>query len=139
MKNDAVVFNPDQRHIACLALAEALLFHEVELVDLCVGATHYHALARFTPFVDTRAPSPRPPRRGSHRPSTNRDPRHIMGLAKSWAARKLVLAGLFPHEKVWAKRGKELPVESRAHQLWVVRYIRDHAAKEGASVWSLIR
>ena len=62
-----------------------------------------------------------------------------MGLAKSWAASRLVRAGRFPHEKVWAKRGKELPIENRAHQLWVVKYIRDHAAKEGASVWSSIR
>ena len=138
MKGDPVALNPDQRHMVCLALAEALLFHEVELVDLCVSATHYHVLARFEPFT-APAPSPRPPRRGPPPPTTNRQPRHIMGLAKSWAASKLVRAGRFPHEKVWAKRGKELPIENRAHQLWVVKYIRDHAAKEGASVWSSIR
>src|SRR5215207_6778504 len=28
---------------------EALRFHEVQVVDLCVGARHWHALARFYP------------------------------------------------------------------------------------------
>ena len=88
MKHDAVVFTPEQRRTVCLALTEALPHHEVELVDLCVSATHYHVLARFTPFVDASNPSPCSPRRGSpttcdHPPSTNRDPRHIMGLAKT--------------------------------------------------------
>jgi hypothetical protein len=37
--------------------------------------------------------------------------------------------------QMWGKRGKELPVRDRAHQLNVYRYILDHA-KEGAWVWT---
>jgi len=34
---------------ACKRIAEALHYYEVEFVDLCVTATHFHVLARFSP------------------------------------------------------------------------------------------
>ena len=37
-------------------------------------------------------------------------------------------------EKLWGKRGKDLPVKDRAHQLNAYHYIKDHR-KQGAWVW----
>jgi hypothetical protein len=37
--------------------------------------------------------------------------------------------------KMWGKRGKQMPVRDRQHQLNVYRYILSHAKQEGAWVW----
>src|SRR4029078_2636377 len=45
MKRDRVTLSPAARALAANVFAEALLYHNVELIDLCVGAKHWHALA----------------------------------------------------------------------------------------------
>ena len=57
MKCDAVVFAPEIRPIVCRLFGDALLFYQVEFVDLSVGAMHFHLLARFTNCI---VESPRP-------------------------------------------------------------------------------
>jgi hypothetical protein len=59
-------------------------------------------------------------------------PRIWMGLAKKHATFEVRKSGW--QGKLWAKRGKELPVKNRRHQLKVYRYILDHRA-QGAWVW----
>src|SRR4051794_17420788 len=40
MKRERVELTPEQREHACRLMAEALQFHHVELIDLCVGKKH---------------------------------------------------------------------------------------------------
>ena len=122
-----IVLTPEQRELACRVLAEALIYREVELIDLCVGAKHFHVLARFKSLDPDARPS-----------ETNRDPRHLIGIAKKRSARALSKAGLISEGGVWALRCRSLPIRDRAHQVNVARYIRAHV-KQGAAVWSLLR
>src|SRR5947209_1503154 len=75
MKRQRVVLTPEQREIACRLMVQALLFHNVELVDLCVGAKHWHVLARFRPMGQPLT-----------RDWWKREPRHLMGIAKKRSA-----------------------------------------------------
>lgn len=50
MKRDEVLLDRDQRVIACREMGKAFLYHKIELIDLSVGAAHFHLLARFTPL-----------------------------------------------------------------------------------------
>ena len=64
-------------------------------------------------------------------------PRYLIGKAKSWCSRHVKAAGLLQCPAgLFAKRGKIVPIESRRHQLAVVRYIRRHV-NEGGAVQSL--
>jgi len=135
MKRDEVVLDAAQRRVVCLGLAEALQHHHTELVELCMGATHFHGLCRFAE-EDTRQGAG--PRRGG-RGLSGGVQRRVVGLAKNWAAKRLVDAGLFEHVKIWGKRCKVVPIESPGHFKWVARYIREHGVKEGAAVWSVVR
>ena len=62
-----------------------------------------------------------------------RSPRAIMGLAKKHAYFEAKDRGW--RGKLWAKRGKEVVIRDRKHQLNVYRYILDHA-REGAWIWN---
>lgn len=46
MKREGVTLEWDARVVACRTMYEALKFHGVVVRDLCVGARHWHALAR---------------------------------------------------------------------------------------------
>jgi hypothetical protein len=59
-------------------------------------------------------------------------PRFLIGLGKKNSNFKLKEHGW--QGKLWAKRGRDLPVKGRKYQLSVYRYILDHE-KEGAWVW----
>jgi hypothetical protein len=59
-------------------------------------------------------------------------PRIWMGLAKKHSAFEAKAQGW--QGKLWGKRGKEVRVRDRAHQLNVYHYILDHV-NEGAWVW----
>jgi hypothetical protein len=80
---------------------------------LCVsqGGQHLHLLAKLPRDVDARI---------------------WMGLAKKHAAFEAKARGW--QGKLWAKRGKEVRVRDRGHQLNAYHYILDHV-KEGAWVW----
>ena len=69
--------------------------------------------------------------------SDGRDPipRHLLGRARRAASIELAKVGRKPSgHPLWAKRTKLEPVKDRAHQLAVVRYLRNHAAN--AAVWT---
>ena len=124
MKRKRVELTPEQRRIACLLLAEALRHHGVEVVELCVGKKHYHILARFIPLGTMF--------------TIDRDYRKLVGIAKKHSAREMSEAGIVSRGGVWAVRCKAKPINDRAHQVRVAKYLRDHA-KQGAAVLSLIR
>ncbi len=81
------------------------------MLCLAQGGQHLHLLAKLPPGVDARI---------------------WMGLAKKHSAFEGKGQGW--HGKLWGKRGKEVRVRDRAHQLNVYHYILDHA-KEGTWVW----
>jgi hypothetical protein len=123
MKRARVVLTVPLRELACRLMGQSLLADHVELVDLCVGAKHWHVLARFLPLQAARDPK--------------REPRILMGKAKGRSAREMSRAGAVELGGVWAVRCKCLPVRDRAHQVNVAHYIREHA-DQGAAVWSLL-
>lgn len=144
LKRPAVVLTPAQRDAACAALAEKLSALEAEVVALCVGATHFHVLVRFSNW---RGPGMAMPGRceveipGLCKANALQDgrdpvPRHVIGMAKKHAAFALREHGIVGG--VWGTRSHIEPVRSRAHQLKVVAYIRRHA-EEGAAVWSMVQ
>ncbi len=116
------------RAVAARVMREALLWHDVALVDLCVDRVHFHLLARF-------APIDRPLRAGV---ATDRSARHLVGIAKKRAARALSDLGLVREGGVWGKRCGMRGIRDRSHQLSVARYIPRHACK-GAIVWSWLK
>jgi hypothetical protein len=123
MKRKRIELTPEQREIACRLMVEALQFHNVQLIDLCVSKKHWHSLARFCPIDQVRI--------------WKRDPRHLMGIAKKHSARVMSDKEIVEREGVWAARCKVLPIEDRQHQLNVAKYIPDHA-KKGAAVYSIL-
>jgi len=140
MKHPPVFLEWDQRVIACREIAQALLHHGRELIDLSVSAAHYHILARCTPVGEERSPGIRIPGLPEGKEIDTyevlkRIARHYVGLAKKRSARALSDSGLVAPGGVWAVRGKLRPIEDRQHQLHVVQYVRDHGL-EGAAVWS---
>jgi len=96
------------------AMVEALHFHHIELVALCVDDHHFHLLARFP----------------------NHDPRKWVGIAKKESARTLSSENIVEEGGIWAVRCRCLPINDRDHQLNVARYIRNHKS-QGAAVWLL--
>lgn len=134
MKRPRVILGPSQRAAACRAMADALLFHDVELIDLCVGAAHWHVLARFTPLP--KSPGIKIP--GLDFAALKREARRLMGIAKKASARVLSDAGLTAPGGIWAVRCSARPIRDRTHQLALVRYVRAHA-RQGAAVWSQLR
>jgi len=140
MKHPPVFLDAPQRVIACRKMAQALLYHDVELVELSVSAAHYHILARFTPVGQEQSPGIQIPglpegKNADTYEILKKTARHYVGIAKKNSARALSDAGLVAPGGVWAVRGKLKPIADRRHQLAVVQYIRDHAL-EGALVWS---
>jgi hypothetical protein len=92
MRRQRVTLGREARVIACCEIALTLRFHSVELIDLCVGERHYHILARFDALPGRSLPE-RVPIRGANNASpvsTNRDPRHLVGIAKKQSAKRLV-------------------------------------------------
>lgn len=152
MKRPPVVLASEQRSVACLAIIEALEHYEVEVIDLAVGAKHYHLLARFTPLDGSRNPAAAGVAGlcAAHARKDGLDPvpRYVLGKAHSWSTNKVREScpqspgspepGRKSDGGLWAPKPKCQPIRDRAHQLAVVRYIRGHEA-EGAVVWSRIR
>jgi hypothetical protein len=126
MKRKRVVLTPAQRQAACLAFAEKLRSLGIELIDLCVGAKHWHALLRCIGRVDKMEYG-----------KLFKLVRRMVGQGKGFSARHLSKTGLAPEGGVWAKRCRPIPIKNRAHQLNVAKYIPDHA-KKGAAVYSLL-
>ena len=111
LKQKPVAWTPTWQEILGRALVARL--QELGAFVLCaaVSRQHAHLLAKLR----------------------RRKARNWSGLAKKHAwfeARDQGWVG-----KLWGKRGKQLPIRDRQHQLNVYRYILNHA-REGAWVWS---
>lgn len=126
-RQPVVLRTMQQRRTACLTMARNLLERDVELVELCVARTHYHVLARFTPWINGAA--------AAAFEELKREARRLMGLAKKGSSHALVQARLVEKGGAWGARGLVASVRSRRHQLRVVEYIRRHG-ESGAAVWS---
>jgi len=124
MKRKPVFITCPGRAAACREMARTLLRHDVELIDLAVGAIHWHLLARFTPLGDE-----------ADSEELKRTARRLVGIAKKNSSRMLTDSGLVPRGGAWAVRGGIHPIHDRPHQLRVVNYIREHA-HDGAAIWS---
>lgn len=140
VKREELLLDWEHRVVACREMGRSLVAHGVQLVELGVGAAHYHLLARFTPVGSERCPGIRIPGLPEGRELDTfelliRVARHFLGIAKKDSARALSDAGLVAQGGIWAVRGSVKPILDRQHQINVIGYIRDHAA-EGAAVWS---
>ena len=70
--------------------------------------------------------------------SMNRDPRHLMGIAKKESALALSKLGLVEPGGVWARGCGRRYIKNEWHFNRVrIKYIPDHA-KKGAAVYSLL-
>ncbi|MCC6909856.1 MAG: hypothetical protein IT430_18125 [Phycisphaerales bacterium] len=136
LKRPPVVLSPAQREAACAAMGEKLIALDAQVVELCVGATHFHVLVRFANWQSPGMAIPGLCRANSLQDGRDPVPRHVMGMAKKHAAFALRDCGIVGG--AWATRSKMEPVRSRAHQLEVVAYIRRHA-DEGAAIWSKLQ
>lgn len=133
MKRPGVVLEWDGRVEACRAMVAALQYHECEVANLCVGARHWHALVRFFPLSDLKWFLI-----DMEGLSKNRDPRHLMGIAKKESARSLSELGLAQPGGVWARRCGRRYVKDEGHFTYVRdTYIPGHA-KKGAAVSSML-
>ncbi|MCP4247791.1 MAG: hypothetical protein GY778_12150 [bacterium] len=120
------------RQVAGEVMVRTLQFHKVELVALCVDDHHFHLLARF--------PKPRDCNPWALRKDGKTGiaiARHYVGIAKKESARALSKAKLVPKGGVWSVRFRCLPIQDRAHQINVVRYIEGHT-RHGAAVWTIL-
>jgi len=111
LKQSPVVLVPAWRPIIGAAVRDRLQDQGAFVLCLAQGGQHLHLLAKL--------------------PLTS-DARIWMGLAKKHAAFEAKAQGW--QGKLWGKRGKEVRVRDRAHQLNVYRYILAHV-KEGAWIW----
>jgi hypothetical protein len=135
MKRPGVVLEWEARVVAVRAIVEALNYHEVKVVDACVGARHWHVLARFIPLNEE-----------DHiwasieiqQLCQNREPRNLMGIAKKESARALSKLGLVAPGGVWARGCGRRYIKNEGHFNHVAdTYIPGHA-KQGAAVYSMI-
>ncbi|MEX2215972.1 MAG: hypothetical protein WD768_17805 [Phycisphaeraceae bacterium] len=163
MKRDAVLLSMDVRKIVCLEMGLKLLEKKVELIEMCVTEKHFHALARFTPWVEEassespgiaipglsseapKLPAMIPPPRVSkrHGPLRKRPvqidpaPRQLIGIAKKHSSHILRSQGILFPGGVWATRCKVEPVHDRPHQVNTCKYIREHI-EEGGVLFSTL-
>jgi hypothetical protein len=125
MKPQRVVLSREAREAACEGLGRSLLSDAVELIAICVGAKHWHVLARFTPPDAVYV-------------TADRMGRRLLGRAKGRSAVALSKAGLVAPGGVWAVRCRIKPIKDRAHQVRVASYIPEHR-KKGAAVRMYLR
>jgi hypothetical protein len=133
MKREGMELDWESRVLACRVMVEALRFHHAEVIDVCVGKIHWHALVQFYPMDNANWARIRAENR-----SRNRDARHLIGIAKKRAARALSEAGLVAEGGVFAKGCGRRLVKNEWHFKHVgLKYIPDHV-KQGAAVYSIL-
>lgn len=111
LKQEPAVFSRLWRPIIGQGLRDRLEQEGALVLCVSVSGQHAHVLAKMPP----------PP-----------IPRHWVGLAKRHVT--FTLHALGYQGEVWGKRGKNVPVRDRAHQLNVFRYVLRHV-EQGAWVW----
>jgi hypothetical protein len=114
LKQSPVIIPANLRPVVGTAIREKLETLGSLVLCLSVSGQHLHVLARIERY----------------------QPREWMGIPKKHAWFEVRQQGWTG--KLWAKRGKELPIKDRPHQQNVYYYILRHA-EEGAWVWSLMR
>jgi len=112
MRRSPVFLNIEKRPAIAQWFVESLVRRKIDLVALCVDATHVHLLGRFR----------------------RRNPDHLVGIAKKESSHFAKQSGIAEPGGLWAGAGKFQPIHDRAHQLATVRYILNHRAK-GAAIW----
>jgi hypothetical protein len=112
LKQPPVVLGRKWRPIIGAAIRERLEEQATFVLCLSVSGHHMHVLAKLPEGCG---------------------PRHAMGLAKKHSWFEATRRGW--RGKLWGKRGKEIRVRDRSHQLNVYRYILNHA-REGAWFWA---
>lgn len=139
-----VLLSAEARRIACDELVASLIHQKAEVIACAVDDHHYHILARFRLPSDFDRATQKPMGSNPWASSRTRNQpiyayiRHVVGLAKSRAARDVSSKKLVEAGGVWSKRSKVTPIADRAHQLKVVRYIADHRER-GAACWFIPR
>ena len=128
-----VRLSTEARPVACEELVSSLIDQGIEVIACAVDDHHFHILARF--LLPQKPTGSNPWASGTHNQPIYAYIRHLVGLAKSRAARALSSRSLASPGGVWAKRFKITPIADRAHQLTAFRYIADHAPR-GATVWT---
>ena len=131
MKRPGVRLSKEAQRVACLKMVEALRFHQVLVVDVCVGARHFHVLGQFYPMSSLAWSVIRAEGR-----SIDRSPKHLLGIAKKEIARELSRAGLAQPGGVWAIGCGRRWIKNQAHFDRLKEYIQRHA-EQGAVVWSI--
>jgi hypothetical protein len=111
LKQPAVRLAKAWRPIVGEAIRDKLVERGAFVVCIAVSSQHVHVLAKVPRGVD---------------------PRIEMGIAKKHATFEMRDRNW--EGKLWARRGKELRVKNRAHQLNIYRYILAHI-EQGAWVW----
>ena len=111
LKQPPVILAPAWRQIIGGAVRDRLQREGAFVLCLAQAGQHLHLLAKLP---------------------IGANPRSWMGLGKKHSAFEAKDRGW--QGKLWGKRGKELKVRDRAHQLNVYHYVLDHQ-KEGAWVW----
>jgi len=114
MKRDPVRIRKELRQIVVDEMVARLRQEGLEVIIGSFDDHHWHGLVK---IPDHRV-------------------RHYIGLAKKHTSHLLRQLGLVPPGGIWGKRCKPIPVESRRHQLKVVKYILDHE-KRGASICAM--
>ena len=115
LKQPPVVLAPDWRPIFGAALRNKLLTLGAQVLCVSMGSTHAHILAKMPP-----GPVPRE--------WVGRAKKHsnFIGKEHGWTG------------KLWAVRGKVIPITDRGHQLNAFHYILAHV-RERAWVWDFRR
>lgn len=111
LKQPPVFFPPVWRPLIGGAFRDRLEQEGAQVLCVAVAGQHVHALAKMPP----------PP-----------VPRYWVGCGKKHVTFRLHALGW--QGVVWGKRGKNVPIRDRRHQLNVFRYILRHT-REGAWVW----
>jgi hypothetical protein len=111
LKRNPVAFPENLRSVVGEAMRDQLVRLGADVLCVAVSGQHAHLLAK---LPEGQA-------------------RHLLGLAKKhvW----FVLREQGWKTQLWGKRGKEILIEDRQHQVNTYRYILDHV-HEGAWVWS---
>ena len=122
LTGEAVFLTAGQRDLARDQIVTTLVaYKQVPLEALAVGGAHAHLLFRVP--AGLKLP-----------PQEHSAPRHLVGLAKQWSAKRIKQETHRPVPHLWAKRGKIKPIRDASHFRNTAAYILRHR-EEGAATW----
>lgn len=124
MNRDPVELSFDQRVAVCKAFYEAMIERAIEVVEMSIGARHWHALNRFLAIdqASTKA----------------RDPKILIGAAKGKCSYVLGKQEIVKPGGIWAHGCRTLPIEDEGHFWNTRKYIHDHVTQGAAILSELI-